>query len=59
VLEGYRRGQFGLIDLLDARRSLVHSRLQYIDALQAVWIARAELRRFVGEPLMEMEGVTK
>ncbi|MBI4917575.1 MAG: TolC family protein [Acidobacteria bacterium] len=45
--EGYRRGKFRLLDLLEARRSLAASRLRYLDALVRLNIAEADLRRLI------------
>jgi cobalt-zinc-cadmium efflux system outer membrane protein len=43
--EGYRRGKFSLLDLLEARRTLAQTRLHYVDALVRLNIADADLRR--------------
>jgi cobalt-zinc-cadmium efflux system outer membrane protein len=43
--EGYRRGKFRLLDLLEARRSLASTRLRYVDALVRLNLAKAELDR--------------
>jgi cobalt-zinc-cadmium efflux system outer membrane protein len=43
VEEGYRRGKFRLLDLLDARRSLTAAVLRYNDALIAAGLATADL----------------
>lgn len=61
VEEGYRRGKFGLLDLIDARRFLLQARLEYIDALRSVWIARADLARLVsqGSSQHEHEGESR
>jgi outer membrane protein, heavy metal efflux system len=56
VQEGYRRGKFGLLDLVDARRSLLQARLEYIDALRSVWTARADLARLVSRGSSQHEG---
>jgi cobalt-zinc-cadmium efflux system outer membrane protein len=49
--EGYQRGKFALLDLIDARRQLLQSRLEDLDALHAVWLAQAELTRWMaGDP---------
>jgi outer membrane protein, heavy metal efflux system len=56
VQEGYRRGKFGLLDLIDARRFLLQARLDYIDALRSVWIARADLTRLVSPGSSQHEG---
>jgi len=45
--EGYRRGKFSLLDLLEARRTLAQTRLHYIDALVRLNIADADLRRLI------------
>jgi outer membrane protein, heavy metal efflux system len=47
--EGYRRGKFGLLDLLEARRSLAETRLRYVDALVRLNLADADLRRFLAD----------
>jgi cobalt-zinc-cadmium efflux system outer membrane protein len=59
VHEGYRRGKFGLLDLIDARRSLLQARLEYIDALGSVWTARADLTRLVGQGSSQREGESR
>jgi cobalt-zinc-cadmium efflux system outer membrane protein len=58
IQEGYRRGKFGLLDLIDARRFLLQVRLEYVDALRSVWSARADLARLVGPAAIPDEGVT-
>jgi len=45
--EGYRRGKFPLLDLLEARRTLAQTRLHYVDALVRLNIADADLRRLI------------
>ncbi len=45
--EGYRRGKFRLLDLLEARRTLAQTRLRYVDALVRLNVADADLRRLV------------
>jgi len=59
VQEGYRRGKTSLLDLIDARRSLVKARLEYIDALESVWSARAELERLLGRHQISPEGESR
>jgi outer membrane protein, heavy metal efflux system len=49
VSEGYRRGKFPLIDLLDARRSLAEAELGYVDALLELWSARIDLERLLAK----------
>ncbi len=59
VQEGYRRGKFGLLDLIDAGRVLLQTRLEYIDALRSVWIARADLVRLVSQGTTPGEGESR
>ncbi len=47
--EGYRRGKFRLVDLLDARRTLAQARLRHVEALTRLNVAAADLRRLVPE----------
>ena len=49
--EGYLQGKFGYIDLLDAQRTLVRARSQYIQALAAYHAARSDLERLAGKPI--------
>lgn len=49
IREGYRLGKFRLLDVLDARRTLVDARLRYVDALEAVAVARADLEQTLNE----------
>lgn len=51
VNEGYRLGKFGLLDLLDAQRTLFGSRAQHLRALTDYHHAVAEVERLIGEPL--------
>jgi cobalt-zinc-cadmium efflux system outer membrane protein len=48
MLEGYRRGKFGWLDLLAARRDMVSAELRTIDALVAAQRATAELSALMG-----------
>lgn len=48
VEEGYRRGKFRLLELLDARRSLTAAVFRYNDALVAAGIASADLSLITG-----------
>jgi outer membrane protein, heavy metal efflux system len=59
VSEGYRRGKFRLIDLLDARRSLAETELGYIDALLDLWSARIDLERLLAQPLNATGGIQR
>ena len=49
--EGYRLGKFGLLDVLDAQRTLFAARAQRIRALVAFHTAAAEVERLIAEPL--------
>ncbi|WDT77799.1 MAG: TolC family protein (plasmid) [Candidatus Manganitrophus sp.] len=49
--EGYRLGKFGLLDVLDAQRTLFGSRAQHLRALADYHQAVAEVERLIGEPL--------
>jgi len=49
--EGYRLGKFGLLDVLDAQRTLFEARSQYLNALTGYHQAVAEVERLIGEPL--------
>ncbi|TAJ96823.1 MAG: TolC family protein [Candidatus Manganitrophaceae bacterium] len=51
VNEGYRLGKFGLLDVLDAQRTLFGARAQYLSALRGYHQAVAEVEGLVGEPL--------
>lgn len=45
---GYELGKFGLIDVLDAQRTLVQSRHQYFKAVAESYRALADIERLVG-----------
>jgi cobalt-zinc-cadmium efflux system outer membrane protein len=55
--EGYRRGKFRLLDLLEARRTLAQTRLRYVDALVRLNVADADLRRLLPAAAPEENGV--
>lgn len=50
VSEGYRLGKFRYLDVLDAGKTLVETRLRYLEALTAYNLARVDLERLVGAP---------
>jgi cobalt-zinc-cadmium efflux system outer membrane protein len=50
---GYELGKFGLIDVLDAQRTLVQSRHQYLKAVLESYRALADIERLVGPALQE------
>ena len=52
--EGYLEGKFDLLMVLDAQRTLFETTNQYIDALAAYHIARAEVERLIGTPLSDI-----
>ncbi|MCC6348939.1 MAG: TolC family protein [Candidatus Eisenbacteria bacterium] len=45
---GYRAGRFGYVDLAEARRAALESRIAVIEAAADVWRAHAELERLTG-----------
>lgn len=49
--DGYRRGLFRYVDVLDAQRTLFEARSEYVDALENVHLATAELERLIGAPI--------
>lgn len=51
VNEGYRIGKFGLLDVLDAQRTLFQARSQHLRALINYRIAVADVERLTGELL--------
>ena len=51
VTEGYRLGRFGLLDVLDAQRTLIGVGGQYVRALSEYQHAVANVERLIGAPL--------
>lgn len=51
---GYRQGKFGLLEVLDAQRTLFESRREYVEAKASYQIAIAELERLTAR---SMEGI--
>jgi cobalt-zinc-cadmium efflux system outer membrane protein len=47
---GYELGKFGLLEVLDAQRSLLQARTQYLQALSSAHRAAVDLERLLGEP---------
>jgi cobalt-zinc-cadmium efflux system outer membrane protein len=47
VSEGYRFGKFRYLDVLDAGKALIETRLRYLDALTAMNLARTDLERLL------------
>jgi outer membrane protein, heavy metal efflux system len=56
IEEGYRRGKFRLLDLLDARRSVAAAELRYNDALVELSLAAADVERWTGTSLGKEQG---
>lgn len=57
--EGYRRGKFRLLDLLEARRTLAQTRLRTLDALVRLATADADLKRLVPDPASDTLGADR
>lgn len=51
ISEGYRMGKFGLLDVLDAQRTLVSAESQHLRALAGYYQAVAHVERLTGAPL--------
>lgn len=48
---GYRYGKFGILEVLDAERTLVEAHSQYVEALAAYQLSAVELERLIAQPL--------
>ena len=46
---GFEMGKFGFIEVLDAQRTLITARGQYLDSLGAASAARAQVERIYGD----------
>ncbi len=55
--EGYRQGKFGFLDVLDAQRTLVEARSQYIESLNAYHISIADIERLIGDSIDKLKDV--
>ncbi len=55
---GYELGRFGLLDVLDAQRTLFQGQSQYVRALADAHAARAEIGRIVGTSLATVSAPT-
>lgn len=51
INEGYRLGKFGLLDVLDAQRTLFDARARHLRALADYHQAVAEVEQLIGDPL--------
>jgi cobalt-zinc-cadmium efflux system outer membrane protein len=49
--DGYQKGLFRLVDVLDAQRTLFQATTEYVNALAQYHTARVELERLIGSPL--------
>jgi len=53
--EGFKRGKFGYLDVLDAQRTLFEAREGQIDALAEYHAAAADVERLIGRSLRSIE----
>ena len=51
AVKGYELGKFGILDVLDAQRTLIEARTQYLRALAEERRGAGELERLTGLPL--------
>ncbi len=56
IREGYRRGKFALLDLLEARRKLIEVEGRYVESLVRLGHARTEVERLAGSDISINEG---
>jgi cobalt-zinc-cadmium efflux system outer membrane protein len=59
IQEGYRRGKYGLLDLLQTQKTLLEANLRHLDALVRLNLAKADLERLIGVPLETIEGAPR
>ena len=50
TVTGYELGKFGLTEVLDAQRTLLQARSQYVQSVSGAHRAAAELERLLGQP---------
>ncbi len=55
IFEGYREGEFPLLNVLVAQKAVFDTKLQYIDALLSYHSSRANVERLIGTPLEELQ----
>ncbi len=53
--EGYRQGKFGFLDVLDAQRTLIETRGQYLEALESFHKAKTDVERLIGQGLDNLD----
>ncbi|MCO4081042.1 TolC family protein, partial [Pseudomonas aeruginosa] len=51
MTRGFEMGKFNFLDVLDAQRTLVGVRAQYVRALDAAAQARVSMERLLGEDI--------
>ena len=51
ISEGYRLGRFGLLDVLDAQRTMMSARSQHVQAMSDYYHALVNVERLIGAPL--------
>jgi cobalt-zinc-cadmium efflux system outer membrane protein len=56
ISEGYRLGKYGYLDVLEAQRSLVQSRLQLLRAMSDIYESVAEMERITGTAILKLDG---
>ncbi len=49
--QGYREGKFDYLYVLDTQRTFFETRMQYIDAVEAYHLAKADVERLTGQAL--------
>ncbi|MFA9409312.1 MAG: TolC family protein, partial [Candidatus Dadabacteria bacterium] len=55
TFEGYREGEFPLLNVLIAQKIVFDTELQYIDVLLSYHGSRANVERLIGTPIEEIE----
>ncbi|WP_423600381.1 TolC family protein [Roseateles sp. MS654] len=53
AMRGFELGKFGFLDVLDAQRTWLQARMQWLDALMKAHRANAELERRLGAPTQQ------
>ncbi|MEX0745777.1 MAG: TolC family protein [Phycisphaeraceae bacterium] len=59
VQAAFDQGEIGLLDLLDAQRTLTESQSQYADALSAYHQSLAAMEGLVGQPLADLDATSE
>jgi len=55
IFEGYKEGEFPLLNVLVAQKAVFDTKLQYIDALLAYHTSRAKVERLIGSPIEDVK----